>query len=188
MSLSFVRLLWLAVAPLILLSSFHFTLNNVNIESFATSSPRINLCRCVRYPLEVSASNKIVTGDPARAIASFEDYVSFALQDSGTTTVQGNYVLAGHYCQAALKHSKYRSPLLLLVHGNSYSSTYWSAFREPSVIAGLSYENYSWPDFAAHRGFHVLSIDRLGGGQSDTPDPLRVTQKNFQAAVRVVSF
>jgi pimeloyl-ACP methyl ester carboxylesterase len=52
--------------------------------------------------------------------------------------------------------------LLVLIHGNSYDSSYWDA----GTVNG---ENYSFTDYANSHGFDALAVDLMGVGSSDSP-------------------
>jgi pimeloyl-ACP methyl ester carboxylesterase len=68
---------------------------------------------------------------------------------------------------------------VLLVHGSTYSSTYWNPGVDPDRYSALRL-------LAAH-GYLTVAIDRLGSGHSDRPPSGQVTADASAAALRDVT-
>lgn len=64
-----------------------------------------------------------------------------------------SYRVFGEFCRPARLGQD--TPVQLLLHGATYNHTYWSAYAR----------------LAASRGYATFSLDRLGYGRSDHPDP-----------------
>ncbi|CAJ0550196.1 Ff.00g101260.m01.CDS01 [Fusarium sp. VM40] len=88
--------------------------------------------------------------------------------------VRGTFNIAARYCEPEIKIPFKQHTLQILVHGITYDRNYWSGDGPP----GSSYhgDQYSWIAFASKQGYPTLSIDRLGNGLSDHPDPITVVQ------------
>ena len=62
--------------------------------------------------------------------------------------------------------------LQLLIHGATANKYYWSALGP--VGGGYEEGRYSWIDAAQAQGYHTITIDRLGVGNSSHPSPVYV--------------
>lgn len=90
--------------------------------------------------------------------------------------INETYAINGRYCLPTKKVAGTADTLQLLVHGITYNRNYWSGYDLP----GFHGTNYSWISYAAERGYPSLSIDRLGHGLSDHPDPISIVQNQPQ--------
>jgi pimeloyl-ACP methyl ester carboxylesterase len=72
--------------------------------------------------------------------------------------------LAGHLCTPTHGHP---DTVLMLAHGATYNSGYWSWSMDPDF--------YSFVWQTLRSGYAVLAIDRLGDGQSSRPESTMVT-------------
>ncbi|CAI7636675.1 unnamed protein product [Penicillium glandicola] len=80
---------------------------------------------------------------------------------SGYATVSGHYNISTQYCVPKNAGSSAYT-LQILTHGMGFDKTYWD----------LPYNNYnySYVDYVLARGYHTLSYDRLGFGNSSHGD------------------
>src|SRR6478735_817638 len=106
--------------------------------------------------------------------------------------VHVTFNIAARYCEPEIKIPFKQHTLQILVHGITYDRnckhpqinipilcTYrhfvdWSGDGPPG--SGYHGDQYSWIAFASKQGYPTLSIDRLGNGLSDHPDPITVVQ------------
>ncbi|KAM5529222.1 ctr copper transporter family protein [Fusarium oxysporum f. sp. phaseoli] len=88
--------------------------------------------------------------------------------------VHGTFNIAARYCEPEIKIPFKQHTLQILVHGITYDRNYWSGDGPPG--SGYHGDQYSWIAFASKQGYPTLSIDRLGNGLSDHPDPITVVQ------------
>jgi len=86
---------------------------------------------------------------------------------TGYQNVQGLYNISAKYCRPDNETSS-NPTVQILTHGIGFDKTYWD----------LSYNNYnySYIDTAIAAGFHTVSIDRFGIGNSSHADPLNIVQ------------
>ncbi|CZR69991.1 uncharacterized protein PAC_19892 [Phialocephala subalpina] len=121
-------------------------------------------CTNVVIPVTVTANNVVL---PATTPPAFNQ-------------VSGTYNIAARYCEPANNLHPRRDVLQVLVHGITYTRNYWSGDGDPNILTGpgapYGGNLYSWVDFASQQGYPTLSIDRLGNGLSDHPDPITVLQ------------
>lgn len=90
----------------------------------------------------------------------------------------GTYDISAKYCEPEIADSRSET-IQVLVHGATYTKTYWSGLGLPEDEA----EQYSWIDYASKKGYPTLSIDLLGTGGSSHPDPNFEVQDNLEAEV-----
>ncbi|KAH6699741.1 hypothetical protein BKA61DRAFT_582913 [Leptodontidium sp. MPI-SDFR-AT-0119] len=145
-------------------SVWALTLNTICILGLANSSPlerhsQLN-CTNVVIPVTITATNlhiPIATTGPVFDVP-----------------VHGTFNIAARYCEPEIKVPSKQKTLQILVHGITYDRNYWSGDGPP----GSSYhgDQYSWIAFASKLGYPTLSIDRLGNGLSDHPDPVNIVQ------------
>ena len=134
-------------------------------------------CQDVTFTLTASATNRLALNPPA----NFQDInlvIPFLLQPNVPYQVSGTYKLYGQYCAPTSKIPGREKTLQILVHGNTYSHTYFNGLE-----ALPSSGQPSWTGFFNRLGYATLAIDRLGFGRSDHPDPLLVVQAPYQAAL-----
>ncbi|KAF8851755.1 hypothetical protein BDZ45DRAFT_750342 [Acephala macrosclerotiorum] len=121
-------------------------------------------CANIVIPVSVTANNYVL---PATNPLAFNN-------------VSGTYNIAARYCAPANDLHSRREVLQVLVHGVTYTRNYWSGDGDPSISHGpgapYNGNTYNWIGFASDQGYPTLSIDRLGNGLSDHPDPINVLQ------------
>lgn len=93
--------------------------------------------------------------------------------------VGGTYEISAKYCEPENPDPSRSNTIQFLVHGATYTKTYWTGLGLPEDEA----EQYSWIDYASKKGYPTLSIDRLGAGASTHPDPTLEVQSNLEAEV-----
>src|SRR5690242_3249504 len=77
-------------------------------------------------------------------------------------------------------HGSYRErPLQVLVHGGTYTHTYWDA----PTINGV---DYSYARYMARQHYAVLAVDQLGSGESSHPQGDTVTLQEAANALHQV--
>jgi pimeloyl-ACP methyl ester carboxylesterase len=136
-------------------------------------------CAPVSITTTVTAENVLLGNlpDPSNA-TDVKSYFDATLMQGptiiGTSSVAGTYHISGRYCSPP-EGVNPLGTVQLLVHGITYTKELWSGF-------GLS-PQYDYESFATARGYHTLSIDRLGHGESDKPDPFAVTQGPTHVAI-----
>ncbi|KAK5993537.1 hypothetical protein PT974_06971 [Cladobotryum mycophilum] len=133
-------------------------------------------CTEVRIPVSVLADNIALPPIDATNLFSILNNIGDAA--FGVLTVNGNYTLAGRYCEPEVHIPQRQNTIQLLVHGATYNKNYWSGLDFPQGYHG---NDYSWIAYASQQGYPTLSIDRLGSGDSDKPDPIKVVQIPVQA-------
>lgn len=111
-----------------------------------------------RVPIRVHSRNYDLRRDPSMATSII---------------LSGTYDIGLHFCEPSGRDAQ---TLLVLLHGATYDSVYWDFPYEP--------DTYSFVRHAVARGFATLSVDRLGTGLSDRPDPVNIVQ--FPAEVEIV--
>ncbi|KAI4849689.1 alpha/beta-hydrolase [Aureobasidium sp. EXF-8845] len=132
------------------------------------------VCTNVTVPVNINARQAIFD------VPTFEsnfDAVKFSLDftnigqnytdvvTKGFENFQGNYNISAKYCKPQGDH-KANPTVQVLTHGIGFDKSYWD----------LSYNNYnySYIDVAVAAGYHTVSIDRFGIGNSSHADPLQV--------------
>lgn len=93
--------------------------------------------------------------------------------------ITGSYNISAKYCEPENPDPAHADTIQLLVHGATYTKTYWTGLDLPENVA----EQYSWIDYASKKGYPTLSIDRPGAGDSTHPDPILELQTNMEAEV-----
>lgn len=134
------------------------------------------VCTNVTVPVNIMARQGVFD---VPEIASNYDATVFALNFTkqgtnftdvalrGYQTVQGMYNISAKYCKPDNDNSA-NPTVQVLSHGIGFDKSYWD----------LPYNNYnySYIDVAIANGFHTVSIDRFGIGNSSHADPLNVVQ------------
>lgn len=86
---------------------------------------------------------------------------------TGYQTVRGSYNISAKYCMP--DNSSSTNPTVqVLTHGIGFDKSYWD-------IPYNNY-NYSYVDVALANGYHTVSIDRFGIGNSSHAEPLNIVQ------------
>lgn len=91
--------------------------------------------------------------------------------------VGGTFSISGIFCEPEVYNEA--NAVQLLAHGATYNKLYWSGLGLPEVQA----KPYDWTRYAAEKGYAVLTIDRLGAGNSSHPDPVFDVQASLEAEV-----
>ncbi|CZR64268.1 uncharacterized protein PAC_14166 [Phialocephala subalpina] len=139
-------------------------------------------------------SNSLLVPPPATCTdvvipvtASAENVVFPVTTPISYIKVGGTYNISARYCKPANNLHSRRNTLQFLVHGITFTKSYWSGLGDPSITqgAGAPYggQNYSWISYASNEGYPTLAIDRLGNGLSDHPDPLTVLGTPLQTEI-----
>ncbi|KAL1297756.1 hypothetical protein AAFC00_006293 [Neodothiora populina] len=94
----------------------------------------------------------------------------------GFQNINGLYNISAKYCSpdASSSPSSSAPVVQVLTHGIGFDKSYWD----------LPYNNYnySYIDVALANGFHTVSIDRFGIGNSSHADPLNVVQAQAEVS------
>ena len=136
----------------------------------------VKVCTNVTVPVNINARQGVFD---VPEIASNFDATVFALNFTkqgsnftnvalrGYQTVTGQYNISAKYCKPDGAASS-NPTVQILTHGIGFDKSYWD----------LPYNNYyySYVDVAIANGFHTVSIDRFGIGNSSHADPLNVVQ------------
>ncbi|EME81785.1 uncharacterized protein MYCFIDRAFT_32930 [Pseudocercospora fijiensis CIRAD86] len=104
---------------------------------------------------------------------------SSGLPDSvitGTQNVEGTFDIGATLCLP--NNNTKPSTVQILTHGFGFDRYYWVRRLHPDFAPG-----YSWVDIAAQHGFATLYYDRLGVGESDTPDALNIVQAPLEVEI-----
>lgn len=150
-------------------------------DVFPASTGGKTTCKNVVIPVYTKATNRILLSPPADLYSNITAIAEFLYQNSGEQEVEGNYVLAAQACTPGRPHRSGRNHVLLFAHGNTYGKEYFSGYQNPPIDNRKAVP-YSWVDYAAKAGYHTLSIDRLGSGQSSHPDAVSHVQAPLQVA------
>lgn len=140
------------------------------------------ICSEIVLPVTVSAENRVVPDYLASGLTSatltatgLETLLNSVGNELQTALVNGTWNIAGRYCEPEVQVAGRENAIQLLVHGIAYDRNYWSS--------GYEADTSSWIGHASRLGYPTLSIDRLGSGASDHPDPITVVQKPAQVEV-----
>jgi hypothetical protein len=158
------------------------TMSSIALLALLGVASASKVCTNVTVPVNINSRQAIFD---VPTLESNLDAVKFSLDftDIGmnyTDTVtkgfhnfQGSYNISAKYCKPQAD-DKANPTVQVLIHGIGFDKTYWD----------LSYNdyNYSYIDVAVAAGYHTVSIDRFGIGNSSHADPLDV-----QAAAEVSS-
>ncbi|KAF2422189.1 alpha/beta-hydrolase [Tothia fuscella] len=128
-------------------------------------------CRGFYFHLNASAENRIAINPPEDLYTDPDKVVQFISQPVAYTNVTGTYKIFGQLCAPTKKAALPK--LQVLVHGNTYNHTYWSALQNPD---SETFAERSWVRYAAEQGYHTLALDNLGSGLSSHPNPATVVQ------------
>lgn len=128
-------------------------------------------CKDLYFNVKATAENRIANNPPKDLYTDLDAVNQFLSQPVVYQNVTGRYTIFGQLCAPSqkTKHSK----LQVLVHGNTYNHTYWSALQNPQSD---QFADRSWIRYATQRGYHTLALDSLGNGLSSHPDPASVVQ------------
>jgi hypothetical protein len=132
------------------------------------------VCTNVTVPVNINARQAIFD---VPTLESNLDAVKFSLDftnigmnytdvvTKGFHNFQGSYNISAKYCKPE-GDDKVNPTVQVLIHGIGFDKSYWD----------LSYNNYnySYIDVAVAAGYHTVSIDRFGIGNSSHGNPLDI--------------
>lgn len=145
------------------------------------------VCTNVTVPVYINARQAIFD------VPTFEsnfDAVKFSLDftnigmnytdvvTTGFETFTGHFNVSAKYCKPE-GDNKANPTVQVLTHGIGFDKSYWD----------LSYNNYnySYIDVAVAAGYHTVSIDRFGIGNSSHADPLKVQAPSEVSALHEIT-
>ncbi|KAJ5100302.1 hypothetical protein N7456_006354 [Penicillium angulare] len=129
---------------------------------------------CYNTTIEVPVSSRNAVFNGIKTPVTNQDATAFALNATrqggnftetaltGYATVSGHYNISAQYC-VPNKPTSDGVNLQILTHGVGFDKTYWDL--------PFNNYNYSYVDYALSRGYHTLSYDRLGLGNSSHGEP-----------------
>ncbi|KAI4150668.1 MAG: hypothetical protein L6R39_002209 [Caloplaca ligustica] len=151
-------------------SSFISTVLLAGLPSiFSLPSPPI--CRDVTFSPSVEAEN-VLAQNPPVDFTNATEVVAFLTQKTKLNPVSGTYKIYTQLCLPTVPISGSPKPLQILVPGNGYDHLYYNGLDATPLPGNIN----SWAAFALSKGYPTLSLDRLGSGRSDHPDPLNTVQ------------
>ncbi|KUL82312.1 hypothetical protein ZTR_09725 [Talaromyces verruculosus] len=158
----------------IVLLLFHLLHISLTVRSTAQH------CDDFFIPLEITSQTQQVNSTRFMGSSSVATFLAFIISSPSvyhnlTTAVN----ISARYCEPTVNVAGRNTSIQLLVHGITYTKSYWSALDLSTPQSG----QYSWVEFANQNGYPTLSIDRAGDGASSHPDPFNVVQVPFHAAV-----
>lgn len=117
-------------------------------------------------------------------VSSLISTVSFVagkvLATAGTVTTSGTYQISMRYCVPAVNVPSRANTIQYLQHAITMDKDYWAGLTYPMGYMG---DEYSWIQYASEQGYPTLSVDNLGSGQSQHPDPILEVQQTLQVAI-----
>jgi pimeloyl-ACP methyl ester carboxylesterase len=128
-------------------------------------------CQELYFDLNATAANRVANNPPEDLYTDLDAVNQFLSQPVVYQNVTGRYTIFGQLCAPTKKVGPPK--LQVLVHGNTYNHTYWSALQKPQ---SEKFADRSWVRYATERGYHTLALDSLGNGLSSHPDPANVVQ------------
>lgn len=138
-------------------------------------------CSDINLSVTISAENRVIPDyllsgltSTTLSLAGVEQLLNGVGNELQLAIVNGTYNIAGRFCEPEVHIPGRSDTIQLLVHGITYDRNYWSG---GGSLTGWEGSDYSWLAHASAQGYPTLSIDRLGNGLSDHPDPITVVQK-----------
>ena len=143
-------------------------------------------CVNITIPITASSNDNIPLPSDLNQI-NFFLLVNPVLVGAFDAVASGTYNIGATYCPGSrlscsdsanpdpwvLPYSTLKFQLVSDLFSGTYTRSYWF---------GLYYsQSNSWVDYASSLGYATLSIDRLGNGLSDHPDPIVDVQLSYQA-------
>ena len=128
-------------------------------------------CREMKFSIHATADT--IDMPPLPTLNSADDVLNYfiglpeILATAGHKTTASVYKIATTYCPPS---DGIANKVQLLNHGGTYTKEYWMG----GAWGGA--DVYSWTKFANEHGFATLSVDQLGNGDSEHPDPLQEAQ------------
>lgn len=159
--------------------STSFTYLGVLASIFLPTTAASVTCRSVTIPVTATADNlqMIDLPDSTNAPGHAEYFLNALLAvppNNGTVSVTGTYSIAATYCKPILGILD-RKVIQVMVYGATYNKEMWAGFNKSPI--------YNWHTYATAAGYHTLAIDRLGGGQSQRPDPFQTVQTQLEVEI-----
>ncbi|KAH8684310.1 Alpha/Beta hydrolase protein [Tricladium varicosporioides] len=139
-------------------------------------------CRKVTFSITASGKNLDLSAWSSQILLSTP--ISSLFGDGSTLNFQfpvnGTFNIVGIYCEP-LKSSSRGNVIQVLVHGSSYTKTYWNGNNGKSANHWADKNN--WVIYAINHNYATLAIDRLGCGESAHPEPKAIVQYSFEVEV-----
>jgi pimeloyl-ACP methyl ester carboxylesterase len=132
-------------------------------------------CIDLTFNITATAPNRIANGPPANLFSDPAAVSTFLSQPVAYQKVSGTFSIFGQFCFPT--ETAPTPKLQVLVHGNTFNHTYWSA------LGSTKYPERSWVDYARNSGYYTLALDLLGAGNSSHPDPASVVQDPLQTEI-----
>lgn len=133
-------------------------------------------CTNVTFTATATAQNKVFPlnlSDSTELVRTIQERV-FTLGPAFTATSK----IVARYCEPEIHVPSASNTLQFLLHSITNNKNFWSGLGPPGQ--GYHGDSYSWIAFASKLGYPTLSLDRLGNGDSDHPDPLSVVQGPYE--------
>ncbi|RFU23978.1 hypothetical protein B7463_g12360, partial [Scytalidium lignicola] len=142
----------------------------------STPSPR-----CIEFTIPVTATSinvdiPDVTFTTVQSVVDLLESTAPILNTSETSS----FDISARFCYPTKVVASRKNTVQLLVHGITYTKSYWSALDYSPAVSN---QLYSWVDFAAANGYPTLAFDRPGNGNSTRRDPFQIEQVPMHAAV-----
>ncbi|KAL8857690.1 MAG: hypothetical protein Q9178_005725 [Gyalolechia marmorata] len=131
----------------------------------------VHYCQDITFRVTSSAQN-VLAKNPTVDFTNATEVAAFLTQETKPNPVNGTYSIHAQFCQPAGPIFGRPKPLQILVPGNTYDHTYYNGLDRSPLPGNIN----SWASYALSRGYTTLSLDRLGSGKSDHPDPLNTVQ------------
>ncbi|KAL8851747.1 MAG: hypothetical protein Q9221_003357 [Calogaya cf. arnoldii] len=133
-------------------------------------------CRDITFKVTASAENFLALNPPVD-FTNATEVIAFLTQTTKPNPVSGTFNIYAQYCQPTIPIIGRPNPLQILIPGNNYDHTYYNGFDRYPVPGNTN----SWVSYALSKGYSTLSLDRLGSGKSDYPDPFNIVQSPLVA-------
>jgi pimeloyl-ACP methyl ester carboxylesterase len=137
--------------------------------------------QCIQYTFNITATarNRVAKDPPSDLFSNAAAVNTFLAQPVAYQNVSGTYSIFGEFCFPTVNIDTLK--LQVLVHGNTFNHTYWSALGLANETE--KYPERSWINAARGQGYYTLALDRLGSGLSSRPDPAEVVQDPLQTEI-----
>src|ERR1700712_5484386 len=135
-------------------------------------------CKEFFFDVNATAANRIANNPPEDLYTDLDAVNQFLSQPVVYQNVTGRYAIFAQLCAPSRKVGVPK--LQVLVHGNTYNHTYWSALQKPN---SKLFADRSWIRYATGRGYHTLALDNLGNGLSTHADPAIVVQDPLETEI-----
>ena len=129
-------------------------------------------CQDITYRVTASAENVLAENPPVDFTNATEVVVFLTQTTTPYPVNEKTFSIYAQYCQPSNPTISPPKPLQILIPGNTYDHTFNNGFDRYPVPGNAN----SWASLVLSRGYSTLSVDRLGSGKSDHPDPLNIVQ------------